>query len=70
KLVPQYIEKAVGGGSGWVGGVGALGGFVIPPLMGYFVEIQGTAGYANGFAVFIGLAAVSLLMVYLLKKSE
>jgi len=70
KLVPQYIEKAVGGGSGWVGGLGALGGFVIPPLMGYFVEIQGTAGYANGFAVFIGLAAVSLLMVYLLKKSE
>ncbi|NIQ12589.1 MAG: MFS transporter, partial [Gammaproteobacteria bacterium] len=38
KLVPQYIEEAVGGGSGWVGGLGALGGFVIPPVMGWFVE--------------------------------
>lgn len=70
KLVPQYIEEAVGGGSGWVGGLGALGGFVIPPLMGYFVEVRGTEGYANGFLVFIALSLISLGMVYLLKKSE
>lgn len=70
KLVPQYVEKAVGGGSGWVGGLGALGGFAIPPLMGFFVEIQGDIGYSNGFLVFVGLTLISLLFIYLLKKFE
>lgn len=69
KLVPQYIEEAVGGGSGWVGGLGALGGFALPPLMGFFVEMQGTAGYSNGFLVFVGLAVVSLALIYLLRTA-
>lgn len=69
KLVPQYIEEAVGGGSGWVGGLGALGGFVIPPVMGLFVEWQGEAGYSNGFLVFIALSVVSLALIYLLRRS-
>ncbi|MCF7805158.1 MAG: MFS transporter [Candidatus Marinimicrobia bacterium] len=70
KLVPQYIEEAVGGGSGWVGGLGALGGFVIPPVMGWFVEVQGDAGYANGFLVFVVLSIISLGLVFLLKRTE
>ncbi len=70
KLVPQYIEEAVGGGSGWVGGLGALGGFVIPPVMGWFVEAQGDTGYANGFLVFVVLSVISLGLVLLLKQTE
>ncbi len=70
KLVPHYIAEAVGGGAGWVGGLGALGGFVIPPTLGYFVQRQGAVGYSHGFSVFIGLSAVSLLLVWLLKRTE
>ncbi|RMD92791.1 MAG: MFS transporter [Calditrichaeota bacterium] len=70
KLVPHYISDAVGGGAGWVGGLGALGGFVIPPILGYFVQVSGKTGYATGFSVFIVLSILSLLTVYLLKRSE
>jgi NNP family nitrate/nitrite transporter-like MFS transporter len=56
KLVPKYSPAAVGGAAGIVGGLGAFGGFVIPPLMGLFVRINGAAGYAQGFGVFIGLS--------------
>ena len=34
KMVPKYVPHAVGGASGLVGGLGALGGFVIPPFLG------------------------------------
>jgi len=69
KLVPQYVEEAVGGGSGWVGGLGALGGFAIPPVMGFFVEIQGATGYSNGFLVFVTLTLISLGLIYLLRRT-
>lgn len=68
KLVPQYVGSAVGGASGWVGGLGALGGFVIPPILGYVVEVRGAAGYAEGFIVFVVLAGVSLLLTYRLAR--
>ncbi len=70
KLVPQYIGEAVGGGAGWVGGLGALGGFALPPLMGLFVEIQGVAGYRNGFLIFVILTVISLGLIYMLKRQS
>jgi NNP family nitrate/nitrite transporter-like MFS transporter len=70
KLVAQEIPEAVGGAAGWVGGLGAFGGFAIPPLMGTIVQVQGTKGYANGFVVFICLAAISLLLVGVLKRER
>ncbi|RMF02449.1 MAG: MFS transporter [Chloroflexi bacterium] len=70
KLVPQEIPEAVGGAAGWVGGLGAFGGFVIPPIMGAFVRGQGNAGYATGFVVFIVLALVSLGLAYVLKQAH
>ena len=70
KLVAQEIPEAVGGAAGWVGGLGAFGGFAIPPLMGTIVQVQGTEGYANGFVVFICLAAISLLLVGILKRKR
>jgi NNP family nitrate/nitrite transporter-like MFS transporter len=68
KLVPQEVPEAVGGAAGWVGGLGAFGGFAIPPVLGFFVRIQGDAGYATGFVTFVGLALLSLALAYLLKQ--
>ncbi|MFO8084506.1 MAG: MFS transporter [Desulfobacterales bacterium] len=62
KLVPLYSPKAVGGAAGIVGGLGAFGGFVIPPSMAMFVKFSGSDGYARGFAVFLALAIVSLVL--------
>jgi MFS transporter, NNP family, nitrate/nitrite transporter len=59
KLVPQEVPKAVGGASGWVGGLGAFGGFTLPPVLGAIVSSQGQAGYSAGFFIFVGLAVVS-----------
>lgn len=70
KLVPQNVPQAVGGAAGWVGGLGAFGGFAIPPVMGEFVRSQGSAGYALGFIVFIGLALISLTVAYTLKRAH
>jgi len=70
KLVAQEVPEAVGGAAGWVGGLGAFGGFAIPPLMGTIVQVRGIGGYATGFAVFIGLAIVSLLLVEVLRRKR
>lgn len=67
KLVPQEISKAVAGAAGWIGGLGAFGGFAIPAIMGYIVAVLGDSGYSKGFGVFIGLAVVSLLLSVILK---
>ena len=66
KLVPQEVPQAVGGAAGWVGGLGAFGGFVIPPIMGWFVESYEGQGYAWGFSVFVALAVVSIGLALLL----
>jgi NNP family nitrate/nitrite transporter-like MFS transporter len=67
KIVPQVVPQAVGGAAGWVGGVGAFGGFVIPPMMAFAVGDLGQPGYAIGFVVFIFLALASLAMAWVLK---
>lgn len=69
KIVPQEIPQAVGGASGWVGGLGAFGGFAIPPVISLFVKGPGDIGYAQGFAVFVALAGISLIMAHLLKRT-
>ena len=64
KLVAFYVPRAVGGASGWVGGLGALSGFILPPIMG---AIAGAAGgdlaYARGFLVIAGLAIAGIAVV-------
>ncbi len=66
KLVPAYVPEAVGGAAGWVGGLGAFGGFAIPPIMGYIADRMGAIGYVRGFIVFVALAILCLGIVYLL----
>jgi len=70
KLVPQAVPQAVGGVSGWVGGLGAFGGFTLPPLLGTIVARQGVDGYGHGFWIFVGLAGLSLLLTYALQRSR
>ncbi len=68
KLVAKYVPEAVGGASGWVGGLGAFGGFAVPPLLGSFVDAYGKAGYAKGFVVYIVLAMISIGIALYLKN--
>jgi NNP family nitrate/nitrite transporter-like MFS transporter len=70
KLVPQAAPHAVGGVAGWVGGLGAFGGFVIPPVMAFAVHDLGQPGYAIGFVTFIFLALFSLSMAWILKYAR
>lgn len=70
KIVPQAVPQAIGGASGWVGGLGAFGGFVIPPVMAMAVHNLGTPGYAIGFITFVFLSLFSLSMAWILKYSR
>lgn len=67
KIVPQAVPRAVGGAAGWVGGLGAFGGFAIPPMMAFAVRDLGPKGYSIGFIVFVFLTLLSLTMAWLLK---
>lgn len=64
KLLPTYVPDAVGGASGWVGGLGALGGFVLPPVMGFTTGlIGGPNAFALGFLPFAAAVAIALPVV-------
>lgn len=68
KLVPKYVPHATGGAAGWVGGLGAFGGFVVPPILGIFVQNYGIVGYSKGFIVYIVLAIIAILISTILWK--
>jgi NNP family nitrate/nitrite transporter-like MFS transporter len=67
KIVPQEVPQAVGGAAGWVGGLGAFGGFAIPPVMAFAVSDLGQPGYSIGFIVFVFLALMSLALTWVVK---
>lgn len=70
KMVPLAVPKAVGGAAGWVGGLGAFGGFAIPPMMAFAVRDLGKSGYSISFVVYLFLALLSLFMTWILKYAE
>jgi NNP family nitrate/nitrite transporter-like MFS transporter len=70
RLVPDYVPDAVGGASGWIGGLGAFGGFLIPLVMGLIVNSSGSKGYPAGFEVFILLSVIDIFIVYRLYKTR
>lgn len=70
KLLPRFVPQAIGGASGWVGGLGAFSGFIIPTLMGWMVSEWGAAWYLLGFVVFGILAVVNLLLLFFGLKDE
>ncbi len=68
KLAPKYTPRAVGGAAGIIGGLGAFGGFAIPPIMGLFVRWKGDAGYSQAFFIFLGLSVMALMLFALLRN--
>ncbi len=62
KLVPVYVSKSVGGASGWIGGLGAFGGFVFPPVLGAVVAACPESGFGLGFLVFTALALLNITL--------
>lgn len=67
ELVPTFVPEAVGGASGWISGIGGGGTLVILPLMGLFVALYGSIGYARGFAVFVVLSLLCVIVAAALK---
>ncbi|MDH2474788.1 MFS transporter [Clostridium perfringens] len=70
KIVPNAVPEAMGGASGWIGGLGALGGFLIPPVMASFLNRSGFAGYSRGFSVFIVLIIVAIGVIALFQALQ
>jgi len=71
KLAAQEIPHAIGGAAGWIGGLGAFGGFVLPNLLARFLngDTPGDPGYRVGFVVFSALCIVSLVVVRALRRN-
>lgn len=69
KIIPNAVPEAIGGATGWIGGLGAFGGFLIPPVMASFVTSNGT-GYSTGFLVFIVLIVISIVILSVLNKKN
>lgn len=67
ELVPKYIPDAVGGASGWIGGIGGAGTMIIIPALGFFVDTYGQIGYARGFILFVILSALCAAISYGMK---
>ncbi|MDZ5255075.1 MFS transporter [Clostridium sp. LIBA-8841] len=70
KIVPNAVPEAMGGASGWIGGLGALGGFLIPPVMASFLNKSGFAGYSQGFSVFIVLMILAIGVIALFQAIQ
>ena len=69
KIVPNAGPEAMGGASGWIGGIGAFGGFLLPPVMATFIDKTGIdlSGFSRGYVVFIGLFVISILIIAMFK---
>lgn len=68
QLLPHYVPEAIGGASGLISGIGGLGGFVLPPFLGLFVDVYGMSGYAYGFVLFLILGSVGVVLAVLLPR--
>lgn len=72
KILPEAVPHAIGGASGCIGGIGSLGGFVIPPIMASFINksSKNLTGYSAGFIIFIILSTDSLVMLKIINKAS
>ncbi len=70
KLVAKEVPQAVGGASGWVGGLGAFGGFALPPVLSIFVRLQGQDGYATGFLTYVAIGLIALVLALALSRAH
>lgn len=71
KLMPKYVPSAVGGAAGWIGGLGAFGGFAIPPVLGAIAGAgEGEEGYAAGWWVMCGLSVLAFALAVVLQRAD
>jgi len=72
KIAAHEMRHAIGGAAGWIGGLGAFGGFVIPNLLALFLttDTVGDPGYRRGFLIFTVLCAASLVLTWALRRAE
>ena len=72
KILPQVIPSAMGGASGWIGGLGALGGFLFPIVQGLFIHDPKIAdpGYNLSFTVYLAAGLVSLVLLVILTRKK
>jgi MFS transporter, NNP family, nitrate/nitrite transporter len=72
KILPQVIPSAIGGASGWIGGMGALGGFLFPIIQGLFIRNPKIAdpGYNLSFATYLVAGLVSLVLLTILTRKK
>lgn len=62
KMLPEYVPDAVDGAAGLVGGLGAFGGFLLPPMLAALVQLAGVEGYARGFLLETALALAAIIV--------
>ncbi len=68
RYIPDYFPKDVGAVGGMVGTLGALGGFVMLPLMG---AIEDHAHYrASAFGLLVVIASISLAWLHLVVRRQ
>lgn len=72
KILPQVIPSAMGGASGWIGGLGALGGFLFPILQGLFIRNPKIAdpGYNLSFVTYLIAGLISLVLLTILTRKK
>ena len=65
RILLDYLPGGIGGAAGWVGGLGALGGFFYPIVLSQFLAggLAGDPGYHDGFAIFILSGGLGILLL-------
>jgi NNP family nitrate/nitrite transporter-like MFS transporter len=66
KFIPEQFPTSVGAVGGMVGLVGALGGFVFPPVFGYL--LRGTGLWTSCWMILVALGAVCLVWMHVVVR--
>lgn len=68
KLIPEQVPEALGAAFGWISGMGASGGFFIPPLLAFASTEHPVQGLPVEMLFFSGLASLSFVFVACSKR--
>lgn len=68
KLIPEQVPDAIGAAFGWISGLGAAGGFFIPPLLAFASTQLPVQGRSLEMLCFSGLALLSFILLACSKR--